>query len=50
MENSKTNSTGFYTGKKPTAPQNTSANSGAKIEVQSTNQPSTPASRPYAYE
>jgi hypothetical protein len=48
--NSNTNSTGLYIGKKPTAPKTTSVNSGAKIEVQPTNQPSTPAPRPYAYE
>lgn len=50
MDNSNKKSTGLYTGKKPTAPEKTSVNSGAKIEVQPTNQPSTPAPRPYAYE
>lgn len=48
MENSKSRSTGFYTGKKPTPPQSISTNTGAKIEVQPSNKPSTPAPRPYA--
>ncbi len=50
MDNLKTNSTGLYIGKKPTEPQKKTTNSEPKIEVQPTNQPSTPAPRPYASE
>jgi len=46
MENSRT---GFYVGSAVKLSKNTSENSDAKIEVQPTNQPSTPAPRPYAY-
>lgn len=49
MGNLKKILTGLYIGKKPTEPKNNTTDSKPKIEVQQTNQPSTPAPRPYAY-
>lgn len=48
MSDSTNKSTGFYIGGKPKAPQSTTKDTSAKIEVKSNDKPATPAPRSYA--